>query len=199
MAQTVKVVTTDPDHPVRWPKYCAECGAKDGLVSVSTQVVDVKTVKPWMLLLGEHHTEHHTLKMGYPVCPTHARGLPLAHWITQNGGVPRIVRGVVYFFIVTMVLAVGVAIMSSLNKAGVNATAGAAKVATRAREPIQWGSMVFTLATMLLPFAALAFVLHAYKKVPLRLTRLEDDAVTIRFKVNRFARAFERSNSDIVV
>lgn len=198
MVQTVKVVTTDPEHPVRWPKHCAECGTKEGLVSVSASVVDVKTVKPWMLLLGQHHSEHHTLTLGYPVCPTHARGLPLAHWLTQNGGVPRIVRGVVYFFILMMVLAVVMTTVSVLNKSGVSATPAAAKAAQVAR-PREWGSMLFSIATMLLPFAGLAFIVRCYQKVPLRLTRLEDDAVTIRFRVNRFARAFERSNSDIVV
>ena len=66
MAKTVKVVTTDADHPVRWPHYCVECGAKDDLALVSIKVTDVKAVKPWMLLLGRIHAETHTLEMVYP-------------------------------------------------------------------------------------------------------------------------------------
>lgn len=197
MPKTVKVVTTDPDHPVRWPNYCTECGAKDGLVSVTAQVEDVKTVKPWMLLLGQHHTEHHTLKMGYPVCQKHAPGLPLAHWITRNGGLPRFLRWMVYLVVISLVLGVGGALFSILTKAGVSVSPGAAK-AVRAG-PTDWGSVFSGLSMVLIPFAAVGFILRCFKKIPLRLTRLEDDAVTIRFKVDRYARAFERSNSDIVV
>lgn len=197
MPKTVKVVTTDPDHPVRWPKYCTQCGAKDGLVSVSTQVEDVKTVKPWMLLLGQHHFEHHTLKMAYPVCLQHAPGLPLAHWITRNGGLPRFLRGMVYLVVISFVVGVGIALYSMLTKAGLSVSPGAAK-AVRAG-PTNWGSVLSGPGMVLIPFAAAGFILRCYQKIPLRLTRLEDDAVTIRFKVDRYARAFERSNSDIVV
>ena len=170
---------------------------KDGLVLVTAQVDDVKTVKPWMLLLGQHHTEHHTLKLGYPVCPKHAPGLSLAHWITRNGGLPRFLRWMVYFVVGSLVLGLGIALFAMLTKAGVNVTPAAAKAARAG--PTDWGSALSGLSTLLVPLAAAGFIVRSFKKIPLRLTRLEDDAVTIRFKVDRYARAFERSNSDIVV
>lgn len=194
MATTIKVVTTDTDHPIRWPSYCTQCGAKEGLVQVYTQATDVKTVKPWTLLFGVSHTEHYTLKLGFPVCKAHTAGLAPAQWITQNGGIPRIVRWAVYFFFIATLAGISIGLYSILFKAGVNPSSGA-KAARLG--PTNWGAVLSGLSTFLLPFAAAGYVLHAFRKVPLRLTRLEDDAVTIRFKVDRYARAFARSNQDI--
>ena len=193
MAKTVKVVTTDAEHPVRWPNYCVQCGAKPDLTLVSTKVTDVKTVKPWMLLLGRIHTETHTLEMAYPVCQAHASGMSsLQRWITQNGGVPRLLRWVAYFFASTTLIAVALVIQAMLHKTGVKANPSAS-------QPTNWGAMLNGITMMLLPIVAVVLVVLAYRKVPLRLTRLEDDAVTIKFRVDRYARAFERANADTIV
>lgn len=193
MAKTVKVVTTDAEHPVRWPNYCAQCGAKVDLTLVSTKVTDVKTVKPWMLLLGRIHTETHTLEMAYPVCQAHASGMSsFERWITQNGGLSRLLRWVAYFFAGTTLIAVALVIQAMLHKTGVKAT-------SNVTQPTNWASMLNGITMMLLPNVAVVLVILAYRNVPLRLMRLEDDAVTIKFRVDRYARAFERSNADSIV
>ncbi len=197
MVKAVKVVATDPDHPVRWPHYCTECGAKENLVSAQARVETTRTVKHWTLLFGQHNTERTTLKMGYPVCPTHAAGLPLAHWITHNGGIPQLLRWVVYFFVATTVVGLGLGLFALLASIGAHAAPAAAKAARGL--PTDWGMVFFRLAFFLTPIAAMAFIVRSYKKLPLRLTKLEDDAVTIRFKVDRYARAFERTNTDVVI
>jgi hypothetical protein len=194
MAMTVKVVTSDEEYPVRWPNCCAQCGSKKDLTLVRTKVYDTRLVKPWMLLLGRIHTRTHTLEMGYPVCKDHASGWQsLARWITQNSGLPRTLRWVAYFFASTMLIAAAVAVQAMLHKSGVK-TGGSGT-----SPPFNWSSMLSSITIMLLPIVSVALVARAYRIVPLRLTRLEDDAVTIRFNVNRFARAFERANPNTLV
>ena len=181
MSQSIKLLTDE--DALHWPKLCARCGAAEPLRSGEALIAATRSARQnpgGGISMGSD-----VLSVDYPVCDRHAKFLSLAQWLTRDTLAPRVVRGFCYAIGSASLLALGIKLLALLLAAfgilrGIETSAPRLAI-----------ELVFALLLVL--------VVWAYRVTPVRLTRLESDAVTIRFRFNPYAQAFAQANTKIVV
>ncbi|MFD1712180.1 hypothetical protein FVQ98_04475 [Ottowia sp. GY511] len=177
---------SDTGAPLRWPRECAQCGAKDErLVGVPVGIAREKT---HLKDLALQRLVFESATLTYPVCERHAGGVRLASWLTRKSPLPALLRGVAWVFgplaLLTGAMAVGLGVLRLLGR--VPAPAG-----------VSPDLPLFFVAWSVLAAALLIGVLWARRHVPLRLVRFKDDGLTLRFSSAAYARRFVRANPDV--
>lgn len=183
MARKVRIYD---DGEVQWPNSCAYCRAKTGLVSAAASIGRVTSVRP--TLSGAIAVKGELLSMDYPVCQTHQRGLSWASLITRETAGFKFLRGLSYFFGIQVLLMMLIAIPAFIMRL-MGGNPGADN-----------GPELPGVMMVIFFFFALSFflVISAYRKLPLRLVKRNDDGITIKFRNNIYAAEFARLNRDKV-
>lgn len=181
MARSIKLLTDE--DALHWPRLCARCGATQSLRSIEALVTAARP--PHAELSRPLPLGGDVLSLDYPVCRRHARFLSVAQWLTRNALAPRLLRVLSYVLGGMGLLALGLEFVV-LPLAGHLVSAG--PWTTPPARALEVGAALM----LLLP-------LWAYRVTPVRLTRLENDAVTIRFGSEPYAQAFAQANSKIAV
>lgn len=179
MARKVRIYR---DIEVQWPNSCAKCRKKEGLVSAQASIGRVTSVRP--TLTGAIAVSGELMHMGYPVCAQHKKGLELANLLTRNTAGFKFLRGMVYF-----IGALSLPLLLLLLVSAVLRLAGAPESSS----PGLPGAMIAIYIVFAFAFLQL---ISAYRKLPLRLVKQDDAAVTIRFSNNIYAAEFARLNRD---
>lgn len=180
MSQSIKLLTDE--DALHWPRRCARCGAGEPLRSVEALIAAKKSKRHGQsegIPLGSD-----VLSVDYPVCDRHARFLPLAQWLTRNTLASRAVRAFCLAIGSGSLLALCIKLVALLLAAfgvlrGIEASA-----------PVLTIELVLALLLLV--------VAWAYRVTPVRLTRLENGSVTIRFGFDPYAQAFVQANPGIV-
>lgn len=192
MASTrIKLLTQD--GPIRWPNECAHCGDKPpGLRPVHVGIARGR-VGVADALRGQ--VRFSTLALHYPVCRAHAGQAALASWLMRKSPLPTLLRAWCWFIGPQMLL-MGVLLLlggaGALLKGGAHAASHASATAGAG---LPWALLALMLASTLGWF----LVLWARQRAPVRLHKLEDDAVTLTLANARFARHFSRANEALIV
>ena len=180
MSQSIKLLTDEA--AVHWPQLCARCGATGRLRSAETLVAATRSTRPDMRVKVPAGSD--TLAVAYPVCKRHARFLTLAHWLTRNTKGSRLLRGAIYALAGASLLALSVLALRAMGS----------------ESPGLWESTTAPLLSVELVLLLLPMlVVWAYRATPVRLSRLENDAVTVSFGFAPYFEAFVEANSKIVV
>jgi hypothetical protein len=140
-------------------------------------------------------SRYRTLGLHYPVCNTHAGWAAFASWLTRKSPLPNLLRWAGYLVgtpaLVLFAIKGLVAVMVLWSW-----------YAGRSRQD-PWGQLTPEDWFFPLLFGAcavlLVLVLAAFRRVPVRLLKLESDALVIRFSNERFARHFVRANGPSVL
>ena len=180
MSRTLKLLTDE--DAMHWPRLCARCGAAEPLRSVEALIAARKVKRHGQsegIPIGSD-----VLSVDYPVCERHARFLPAAQWLTRNTPAPRVVRALCY--------AIGSASLLALALKLCALTLAAFGVLHGIEASLPLLTAEFVLALLLV------LVVWAYRVTPVRLTRLENGRVTIRFGSDPYAQAFAQANPGIV-
>lgn len=188
MAQNrIKILTGE--HAIRWPKECAHCCAS----GQPLQPVQAGIARAGMgaadALRGQ--VRFSTLALQYPVCQAHAGSAALASWLMRKSPLPTLLRAWCWFvgpqvLLLALLGLVGALLVLFKGSAGGSGGSGLS---------LPWPLLLLGAASALGWLA----VLWARKRVPVRLVRLEDDAVTLDLANARFARHFVRANEDRIV
>ncbi len=181
MARSIKLLTDE--DALHWPRLCARCGAAESLRSIEALVTATKP--PHSALSRPSPLGSAALSLDYPVCRRHARFLSLAQWLTRNTPGPRLLRRLCYVLGGLSLLALGMELVVLPLAGYVVSPQLQTTAALRALE----------IAFALTPLP----VVWAYRVTPVRLIRLESDAVTIRFGFDPYAQAFAQANTKIAV
>lgn len=94
MTTTVRVAIQDDLPPIEWPRCCPKCGATDSLVSATSRLGRVKSIRP--NLLGGMTMKSDVLHLSFPVCEKHAQETRWANLILDNGPLARLIHMIVY-------------------------------------------------------------------------------------------------------
>ena len=179
---STRIQLANMNGPLRWPNECAHCGAKGGrLTSVPVGIAREKT---HLKDLAQQRLVFESATLTYPVCAPHAGKARLASWLTRRSPLPALLRLLAWLMGPLAMLA-GVASLAALVMRTPGAGAGAAASAALPG--------VF-LALMAGAAILLVLVIWAKRFVPLRLLRLTDDGLTLRFANDAYARRFLRAN-----
>lgn len=193
MRSKVTVVTTDSAHPIRWPNRCAACGTKEHLRAASLRAGRTQSAK--VNVAGGMGFENLVLQLDYPVCEKHIRGLDLGHWLVEKSLLPRLLRLFAYVIGPLALLGWGL----KLLLVGVDAGAalgwwGQKSSSTSMRPDSPW----IMQALSVLAGGWLVLVVIATSRLPVRVLRLADDAVTLGFRNPKYAREFAKANDAII-
>ena len=180
-----QIQLTDTEAPLRWPKECAQCGAKDAaLVAVPVGITREKT---HLKDLALQRLVFESATLSYPVCERHAGGVRLASWLTRKSPLPSLLRLWAWVFgplaIVSGAMALVVLALRLLGRTAERQTASA-------------GLPLVFVALSVASAALLVLVVWARRHVPLRLVRFKDDGLMLRFANATYARRFLRANPD---
>ena len=183
----ISVLTVE--EPIHWPHECASCCGTDNL-----QVVQVGIARNVSNLIdvAVGQQKYQTASLHYPVCAKHARWAAFASWLTRKSPLPTLLRGYGYVLgvpsLALLVLRIAVFVSSIFSR-----SRGAAMPAPRDAPPFVFDLMFYAAACLLV------LTILAYRRVPIRLIKLEPDAIQLRFSNSRFARHFARRNANIIV
>jgi hypothetical protein len=183
----IKVLTTD--QALRWPKECAHCCAS----GTALRPVQAGIARGRMDALDavRGRVRFSTLALHYPVCQAHAQQATLASWLMRKSPLPTLLRAWFWFtgpqvllFVLLALAGLGLALIKGSTSNGHGSSSN-----------LPWPLLALCLVSALGWLA----VLWARVRVPVRLVRLEDDAVTLDLSNPRFARHFVRANEDLIV
>ena len=177
VASMAKKLSVDLDASILWPMCCARCGVKEGLTSSRVSIGSVRSVAPSPF--GVQITSTMAM-LDYPVCHAHATGLGFAGIVTRRTLLFRFLRGFIYF---TAILGVPVFLMMATRAVGLASTPHNA----------QPSPTVF-IAMFAAGIAAAAYLVHAFRALPVRLVGQSSDTVTIRFSNDAYATRFIAQN-----
>ncbi len=182
----IKVLTTD--QALRWPKECAHCCAS----GTALHPVQAGIARGHMGALDavRGQVRFSTLALHYPVCQDHAQQATLASWLMRKSPLPTLLRAWFWFTGPQVLLFVLLALVG-LGAALFKGSASSHGSSTH----LPWPLLALCLTSALGWLA----VLWARVRVPVRLVRLEDDAVTLDLTNPRFARHFVRANEELIV
>ena len=189
MAKTrIKLLTTE--QPIHWPKECAHCCSDKALRPVQAGIARGQ-MGVGDALRGR--VRFSPLALHYPVCDAHASQAALASWLMRKSPLPTLLRAwcwlmgpQVLLWAVLMLVGSGAALLKGGTRAATQ-TSGA-------------GGLPWVLVALLAASAlGWLLVLWARQRVPVRLVKLEDDAVTLDLSNARFARHFSRANEALIV
>jgi hypothetical protein len=190
MNAKVKILTGE--GPIHWPGECARCCATGRLQAVHVGIARNVT----SLVDGvQGKSRYQTLGMHYPVCNAHAAWAAFASWLTRKSPLPNLLRGAAYLVgtpaVVLFAMKGLVAVLVLWSWYGGHSRQNPWPQLT----PDDWFfPLVFACCAVLL-----VLVLMAFRRVPVRLLKLESDALVIRFANERFARHFARANAQTVL
>lgn len=177
---------TDAGAPLRWPKECAHCGAKDAaLVPVPVGITREKT---HLKDLALQRLVFESASLRYPVCARHAGGVRLASWLTRKSPLPSLLRLWAWVFGSMAVLSGALALVGLALR-----LLGRAVERQSAAPGLPTSFMALSVASA----ALLVLVLWAKRHVPLRLVAFKDDGLTLRFASAAYARRFARANPGV--
>lgn len=182
MAKKIKILNTGE---VKWPNCCAYCRIDKGLQSAGASVGRVASVRPTMT--GAIAVSTEIMSLNYPVCASHAKGLVFANTITRNTLGLSLLRGLIYFIGIPALITLPLMLIGFL----LTAFSGAENTSTDF--PMVFMFMYVIAAILLIK------LMSAYGKLPLRITKMDEDSITVRFKNNVYATQFMRLNKDILV
>jgi hypothetical protein len=179
MNARVKILTGE--GPVHWPGECARCCGTGKLQAVHVGIArDVTSLVDGV----QGKARYQTMGMHYPVCNAHAGWAAFASWLTRKSPLPRLLRWAGYLFGVPSLLLLPLKLPSLLSGTG---------------SGMQADPGLFFPLFMVASACLLVLTLLAYRRVPVRLLKLESDALLIRFANERFARHFARANPALVL
>jgi hypothetical protein len=189
MGTKVKILTVEGE--IRWPRECARCNGVGALTAVEAGIAK-ETTGLVDRLLGRRRFE--TYAVNYPVCGDHARFAAFASWLTRKSPLPTLLRWGSYLFGLPALLMAALLVPIWLLRVGLWLAGGK-------DNPFRAGVGPDFVFTTIFVAAGILFILVvlAYRRAPVRLVGLDDDAVSIRFASKRFARHFSKANADLVV
>jgi hypothetical protein len=169
--------SVDIEGQIIWPACCARCGAKDGLTSSRVSIGSVRSVgvAPHGLSLNSTMAT-----LSYPVCRVHAGGLGLAAIVTRRTGGFRFLRAFIYllgFMGALMLLAMALRAVGLLPP-------------MRNAAPPPFSLIAIQVAALV----STAYLVFAFRALPVRLIGQSKDTVTIRFSNDEFAERFDAQN-----
>ena len=190
MKTKVKVLTVE--GPIHWPSECARCCALGELQTVHMGIArDVSSLVDRV----QGTTRYQTMGLHYPACNDHAAWAAFASWLTRKSPLPNLLRAAAYLIGPLALLAITLHSLVWLLQVGLWFAGNTRNNPWMVKVPDNLFLPLF-LGTCA---ALLVLVVWAFRSVPVRLLKLEDDAVLIRFTNERFARHFLRANAAIVV
>lgn len=177
---------------IQWPRECARCCGTDQLrpvhVGIAKEVTGLGDV-----VRGRRR--YQTLGLHYLACVQHAGWAAFASWLTRKSPLPNLLRWSAYLFGIPALLIAVLKLLVWLALVGAWFTGGAKRNPWQVAAPDDWFfPLLFGACAVLL-----VLVVMAFRRVPVRLLKLEEDAMVIRFASARYARHFARVNPELVV
>ena len=159
-----------------WPTKCAKCCSTDGVTSVGASTGRVLHVSP---TLGGLNFENELLTVRYPVCSKHKTLSAISNALMRNTAGYKMLRMMVYsagIFSVPLLLLIPVTVVLSIIKG----------------QPLDLGGA--TAIAALPGVLTLAFIyFYFYRAV--RIAKVTDNELVLRFSNDEYAREFAVSNS----
>ena len=95
MTEIIRVALTDELPQLAWPPCCPKCGTKVSLVSTTSRLGRVKSIRP--NLLGGMTMKSDILYLSYPICEKHAQEAYWANMILDKSPLAQLLRLLAYF------------------------------------------------------------------------------------------------------
>lgn len=176
----VKITISDPPS-IKWPARCSKSMTKDDLVWASATSGHVNSVRP--TLTGTVNVDSTLVNIHFPVNSQHAKGLGLANLLTRSTLGFKIIRGFAYFF---GALATPMLLIKLVSLFIGNFTSSSDM-------PVAFFLMY------LAGFILMLMIIWAYRKQPVRVIKSKEDAVTLKFQNEEYAKQFYAANQANII
>lgn len=163
-----------------WPGKCLKCGSQENLTTATASCKRLQSFKSLLFKGLNANTE--IIRLNYPVCKKHAKGMVVANFFSRKSLLLSLLRGFIYLMGVTgFSLLIFVSIGFMLQGA------------------INLDSLTTLHALMFSMIIVAGWVIWINRKIPLKIIKQTKSTATIKFKDDSYARLFKRLNRDVVI